>query len=53
LLVLSWLFQRDAVPDEEQVDFQLGSSQATILTADSIAYEAEEIIQTDNLKKTA
>jgi len=47
LLVLRWLFQRNAVPDEQQVDFQLAPSTATILTADAIAYEAEEMILAD------
>jgi len=39
------------VPDEEQVNFQLGPSQTTILTADAIAYEAEEMIQADELEE--
>jgi len=47
VLVFAWLFQRDAVPDEEQVDFQLAPSQATVLTADAIAWEAEEMILAD------
>ncbi len=47
LLVLYWMIQRDAVPDEDQVDFQLAPSQATILTMDAIAYEAEEMILAD------
>lgn len=47
VLVFAWLFQRDAVPDDEQVDFQLAPSQATILTADAIAWEAEEMILAD------
>ena len=47
LLVLVWLFKRDAVPEEQQVDFQLAPSTATILTADAIAYEAEEMILAD------
>lgn len=51
VLVFAWLFQRDAVPDDEQVDFQLAPSQATILTADAIAYEAEEMIQADELEE--
>ena len=45
VLVLFWISQREAVPDEEQVDFQLAPSQATVLTMDAIAYEAEEMIQ--------
>jgi len=47
LLVLYWISQREAVPDEEQVDYQLAPSQATILSVDAIAYEAEEMILAD------
>ena len=47
LLVLYWIFQREAVPDEQQIDFQLAPSQSTVLTMDAIAYEAEELISAD------
>ncbi len=47
LLMLFWIFQRKAVPEQEQVDFQLAPSQATVLTMDAIAYEAEELIQAE------
>lgn len=47
LLLIYWIIQRDAVPDEEQVDYQLAPAQATVLTADVIAHEAEEMISND------
>ena len=47
LLVLFWIYKRKAVSDEEQVEFQLAPSQATVLTMDAIAYEAEEMIQAE------
>jgi len=53
LLVLFWIFKREAVPEEEQVDFQLAPSQSTVLAVDAIAHEAEEMILADTESVTS
>lgn len=47
LAVLYFIFQRDAVPDEEQVDHQLISSRITPIALEAVALDAEETLLTN------
>ena len=48
ILVLIFLFKREAVPDEEQGEYQLVPSRATPIAMEALAEEVEETMQTDN-----
>lgn len=44
ILVLFWIFRREAVPDEEQVDYQLVPSVPTAVAMEAVAQEVEDTI---------
>ena len=48
LFVLYFIFQKDAVPEEEQVDYQLVPSKPTPIVMEALAEEAEETMLSDD-----
>jgi len=47
LLVLYFIFQKEAVPEEQQVDYQLVPSKLTPIAMEAVAGEAEETMHTE------
>lgn len=47
LLVFYFIFQKEAVPDEEQGDYQLVPSKITAIAMEAVAEEAEETMHTE------
>lgn len=47
LLVFYFIFQKEAVPDEEQGDYQLVPSKITTIAMEAVAEEAEETMHTE------
>ena len=50
LLVMYWIKQREAVPEEDQIDYQL-SARPTIIAMDLVAQEAQEIQELEESSK--
>jgi MFS family permease len=48
IIVLYYIFQREAVPDEEQSDYQIMPKSATVIAMDAVAQEAEETMGLDD-----
>ena len=47
IIVLYYIFQREAVPDEEQISYQIVPERPTAVAMDAVAQEAEETMATD------
>ena len=48
LVVLYYIFQRKAVPSEEQVDYQLMGARVSPIALEAVALEAEESLKTED-----
>lgn len=50
IIVFYFIFQREAVPEDQQVDYQLVPSRPTTVGMEAVAQEAEETMGIDNWK---
>ncbi len=48
VIVSFWILRREAVPEEQQVDYQLVPSGPTAVTMEAVAQEAEDTMSTEN-----
>lgn len=48
LIVMYYMFQREPVPDEQQVDHQLITSRITPIALEAVALEAEESLTNED-----